>query len=235
MLISGIQKFTLIDFPGKTACVVFTPGCNFRCGFCHNAEFVLPEKIKQIEKSFISEEVFFNFIKKRKNLLDGVVITGGEPTIMPDLVDFIEKIKQFNLLVKLDTNGSNAGILKELINKNLLDYIAMDIKTSLENYPKLVGAGVKMEDVEENIKFIIQSKVPYEFRSTILKEIHPPEVLEKMAELVKGANKLFLQTFRPQNTLDPIFGKYNSFSKKEMKRIAEEVFSPYVKKVETRE
>jgi pyruvate formate lyase activating enzyme len=221
MLISGIQKFTLLDYPDKTSCIIFTPGCNFRCGFCHNPEFVLPELIDKIKESFISEQSFFNFLSGRKGLLDGVVITGGEPTIMPDLADFIKKIKDLGFLVKLDTNGSRPEVVKDLLDKKLIDYIAMDVKTSLDKYQELTAASVDTVKIKASIDLIKNSGVPYEFRATILKETHPKEVLEKMAELLRGADRFYLQTFRPTRVLDAAFEEYHPFSIEEMGEIAE--------------
>jgi len=234
MLISGVQKFTLIDYPGKVACIVFTPGCNYRCGFCHNPEFVLPEKIEQIKTSFIPENVFFNFLAKRRALLDGVVITGGEPTLMYDLTDFIRKIKAMNLAVKLDTNGSNPERVKLLIAEKLIDYLAMDVKTSLDQYCAVAGPVTQAEAAAETIVLIKNSGVPHEFRSTVLPKLHSREILEKMADLVAGADRFYLQTFRPGNTLDPEFSTYQPFGASEMAQIAQEIFSPKVKQVEVR-
>lgn len=219
MLISGIQKMTMLDYPDHTACIVFTPGCNFRCGYCHNPEFVLPEMIAKIRNSFIPEEVFFNFLKKRSGCIDGVVITGGEPTLMPDLTQFIERIKNFGFLVKLDSNGGRPEVLQSLINKNLLDYIAMDVKTSLEEYPKLVGPRLDPNNIQKSIEIIMHSGVPYEFRATLLKELHTPEVLKSMSEMMRGATQFFLQTFRPQKTLDPKFESYQAFQTTELETI----------------
>ncbi|PIR76985.1 MAG: anaerobic ribonucleoside-triphosphate reductase activating protein, partial [Candidatus Magasanikbacteria bacterium CG10_big_fil_rev_8_21_14_0_10_38_6] len=144
MVISGVQPFTLLDFPEKTACIIFTAGCNFRCGYCHNPEFVLPEKIQQIKTSFIDEETIYSFLQKRKGLLDGVVISGGEPTMMGDLPAFIRNIKELGFLVKLDTNGNRPLVLQHLLDEGLLDYVAMDVKTSLVNYADLVGDCVRL-------------------------------------------------------------------------------------------
>lgn len=234
MLISGVQKITLLDFPEKTACVVFTPGCNFRCGYCHNPEFVLPEEIKKIRQSFIAEAAFFNFLKSRKNFLEGVVITGGEPTLMPDLLEFVKKIKAMGFLVKIDSNGSRPEILKTMIEEGLLDYIAMDIKTTLRKYPELVGDMVPPENIKKSLQLIMNSQVPYEFRSTILPCLHPPEILKGMARLIKGADKYYLQTFRPGRTLDPKLAKAASYTKTQMEKIAKEIFAPVVKQVEVR-
>ncbi len=233
VLISGIQKFTLLDFPNKTACVVFTPGCNFRCGYCHNPEFVLPEKIQEIKGSFIPEEAFFSFLNDRRGLLDGVVVTGGEPTLMPDLLPFMKRIKSLGLLVKLDTNGNRPEILKAAVSEGAIDYVSMDVKTSLEGYPGLVGKLVKPEKIKESVDFLLQNTVDYEFRSTLIKESHSIADLENMVELVRGAKRIFLQSFRSGITLSPIFGTYHPFSEEEMRKIASQ-FGKTVAQVEIR-
>lgn len=233
MLISGIQQYTLLDYPQKIACIIFTPGCNFRCGYCHNPEFVLPEKIIQIKDSFIPEEAFFNFLERRKNLLDGVVISGGEPTLMPNLISFIEKIKNLGFLIKLDTNGNRPEILEEVIKKNLVNYVAMDVKTSLDNYPDLVGKFVKTEHIKRSMDLLKLGIVDYEFRTTLIAEIHSEIILKKMIDLLAGAKRFFLQTFRPSTTLDPKFENYHAFSLKKIKQISE-LFKPHIKEVEIR-
>lgn len=227
MLISGIQQCTLLDFPGKTACVVFTPGCNFRCGYCHNPEFVLPEQIKCIQKDFIHEEVVFSFLKKRKGLLDGIVITGGEPTLQGDLISFIKKVRDMGFLVKLDTNGNKPDILEKAYSEQLLDYVAMDIKTTYVKYQSLVGKLAKPDNIKKSIEYIMNSGIPYEFRSTILKETHPESVLKEMAGMIHGAQRFALQTFRPAHTLDPKFQSFHGYSEEEMLRLLN-IFTPHV-------
>lgn len=228
MLISGIQKFSVLDYPEKTSCIVFTPGCNFRCGYCHNAEFVLPEKIAQLRKHFIPESAFFHFLEQRKGLLDGVVVTGGEPTLMHDISSFISRIKSMDFLVKLDTNGSNPDILHGLISAGLLDYVAMDVKTSLEKYPELVGKTIRPELVGKSIAILKQANIDYEFRSTLIAEVHSDAVLHDMGILLNGSEKLFLQQFRPAQTLDPSFGTYHSFSLDDLTQIANKYFNDVV-------
>ncbi|MFA9262301.1 MAG: anaerobic ribonucleoside-triphosphate reductase activating protein, partial [Undibacterium sp.] len=138
MKLTAVQKFTLLDYPGRVACIAFTPGCDLRCGFCHNAEFVLPERLKELAGSFIDEEHFFAFLERRRGLLEGVVVSGGEPTIWRDLPEFLARIRSLGFLVKLDTNGNNPAMLRELFDRKLVDFVAMDVKTSLEEYPGLV-------------------------------------------------------------------------------------------------
>ncbi|MFH1546375.1 MAG: anaerobic ribonucleoside-triphosphate reductase activating protein [Patescibacteria group bacterium] len=222
MQIAAIQKLTLLDFPGKTACTVFTPGCNFRCGYCHNPELVLPEKIAIAKQDLIPEEAFFNFLGKRKGLLDGVCVTGGEPTLQKDLLQFLKKIRQRGFLVKLDTNGSHPEILEKLFRARLLDFIALDVKASPKNYQKLVGIDV-VEKIRASKNLIEQSGVPYEFRTTVVREIHDEEEFRKILEFVRGAEKFFLQNFEPKHgCLDPEFEKFHGFTKKELVKMCEE-------------
>lgn len=206
MLISALTPLTLLDFPEKTACIVFTTGCNFRCGYCHNAEFVLPEKIKQY-KNFVEENNFFAFLDKRKNLLDGVVICGGEPTIHADLPEFCAKIKAKNFLVKLDTNGSNPKMLQNLLDKKLVDFVAMDIKAPLDEYEMMSGVVISSSFIQESINIIIEKAPDYEFRTTCISWFHTSERLEKIKKSLVGAKKHVLQDCRPQNTLLPDFCK----------------------------
>ena len=234
MLISGIQKFTLLDFPENIACIVFLAGCDFRCGYCHNPEFVLPEEIKKLSKSFIPEDAFFNFLDSRKTLLDGVVISGGEPTIVPSLPMFIKKIKDFGFKVKLDTNGNNPIMLENLLKENLIDYIAMDVKTSLEEYPALVGPRIRPDSISKSVKLIKKSEINYEFRSTLIREIHPKEILENMAAILEGSSTYYVQTFRNGHTLDKKFKDYHAFTETEMNEIAKRIFAKKVKNVSVR-
>ncbi|MCA9365051.1 MAG: anaerobic ribonucleoside-triphosphate reductase activating protein [Candidatus Moranbacteria bacterium] len=221
MFISGIQKFTAIDFPGKLAAIVFTPGCNFRCKFCHNPEFVLPKELAKIRESFISEKAFFAFLEKRQGLLDGVVVTGGEPTIWPDLEDFIRRIHDMGFLVKLDSNGNNPHVLKDFVSKGLVDYVAMDVKTILSSYNDLVGPWAKPDNISESIEFLKEDNVPYEFRTTFVREAHSSSVIDGMVELLSGASSFFVQGFRPGITLDPAFSNSKPFSEAELMTIAD--------------
>lgn len=234
MIISGIQKFTLLDFPGKIACIIFTGGCNYRCGFCHNPEFVLPEELAKLSKNFIPEEAAFNFLKQRRGLLDGVVISGGEPTIMPDLESFIEKVREFGFAVKLDTNGNRPEVLRSLIEKRLVDYVAMDFKTSLPDYRWLVGNGADEIRLRESIELLKEGDVEYEFRTTLIREVHTREILETMRDTLAGAKRLYLQTFRSGITLDPAFRDFHGFDPDETREITE-LFSGSVEEVSIRE
>lgn len=205
MLISGIQPFTLLDYPDKVAAIIFTPGCNMRCRFCHNKEFVLPEEIAKIRTSFIAEKTILNFLRSRKGKLDGVVISGGEPTVQPNLRQFIEKVRAMGFLVKLDTNGNLPDVLKSLVKDRLVDYVAMDVKTTPDRYKALVGDMANPDSVVKSIAFLKKNHVPYEFRTTLIAGEHTPKVIKDMADLLAGADTLYLQTFRPETTLDPAF------------------------------
>jgi len=203
MEIGGLQKLTLIDYPRKIACTVFLTGCNFLCPWCYAREFVLPEEIKKQPK--ISEKEFFQFLKERKGLLEGVVLCGGEPTIHHKLPTFIKKIKKMNYLVKLDTNGSNPKMMGKLISENLIDYVAMDVKLPKERYSQVFSKNAKIKDIEESIKILKKGKVDYEFRTTIVPTIHKKEDIIKIVRWIKPAKRYFLQNFRPEKTIDPFF------------------------------
>jgi len=230
MQIVGINTLTLLDFPKHTACIIFTAGCNFRCGFCYNEEFVLPEKLKDYTENMIPEEVFFNFLNTRKGLLDGVVISGGEPTLQTDLVNFIQQVRQEGFLVKLDTNGTNPQILTEILAKNLVEYIAMDLKADFKNYKKITGTEIDVEKIQKSMELIMQSDIDYEFRTTLIKGIHTDEILQNMAKLLQGAKKYSLQNFENKHVLDQKFLQYFPFQTQELKEIAE-IFKPFVKEV----
>ena len=199
MLIKGLQKLTLLDFPEKMACTVFTFGCNFRCPFCHNASLVLSDRA---DSAIISEEELFSFLQKRRGILEGVCITGGEPTLQPDLPDFIRKIRALGFAVKLDTNGYRPAVLKALVAEGLLDYVAMDIKNSLPCYGDTVGIGqFDPAPVEESMDFLMEGHVPFEFRTTLVKGLHTPESIDAMGRRVAGAERFFLQTFEDSGDL----------------------------------
>jgi pyruvate formate lyase activating enzyme len=198
MVIAGLQKMTLIDYPQKIAATVFTCGCNFRCGFCHN-----PELIKGNCSAF-SEEKFFEFLKTRQNLLEGVCITGGEPTLQKSLPEFIKKIKELGFLVKLDTNGSNPLMLKNLLAKNLLDFVAMDIKSSPKKYSQVVGLKTDMACLQQSIDLIKIKSPDYEFRTTVVPGLVDQKDIEAIGKWLRGSKKYALQQFVPNKTYDPI-------------------------------
>ncbi len=226
MLIGGLQKQSLIDYPGKITAVIFTQGCNFRCHFCHNPDLVLPERILKSEK--ISEEYIFSFLSKNKNLLDAVTITGGEPTIHKELPDFIAKIKELGLLVKLDTNGTNQAMLKSLIENKLIDFVAMDIKTTLnlEKYKKLCGNQLDektFNNIKKSIKIILDSDLNHDFRTTVIKEQHSEQDLLNICLSIKGSKDYSIQKFNPFVVIDKNFEKYHSYSDEELGKIREKL------------
>lgn len=188
MRFGGLQKLTLLDFPGHVACTVFTQGCNFRCPFCHNASLVLGTQE-------LAEESILSFLKKRQGLLDGVAITGGEPLLMPDLEEFIRKVRALGFLVKLDTNGSFPARLRTLIEAGLVDYVAMDIKNSPEKYDATAGAAGFLPQVEQSVSLLLEGRVPYEFRTTVVQELHTPEDFHAIGRWLAGAQQYFLQSF----------------------------------------
>lgn len=222
--IGGLQKLTLIDFPDKLACTVFLMGCNFRCPFCYSSELVLPEKIKK--QMLISEKYFFDFLKERKGTLEGVCVCGGEPTIHEDLPQFCQKIKKLGYLVKLDTNGSSPEMLKKLIDKRLVDYVAMDIKASREKYEKTVGVKIDLDKIKKSIEIIKNSGIDYEFRTTVVPTIHNKEDISEIAKWIGGSKvKYYLQNFRPEKTLDPKFKKIKPYPQEFLTEIQKAIVS----------
>ena len=198
MNIQGLQKLTLLDYPGHTACTVFTGGCNLRCPFCHNSPLVLTP---EADTTFTEKDIF-TLLNKRKGILDGVAVTGGEPLLQKDIAAFLEKIKEAGFLVKLDTNGTFPERLKELIDNSLVDYVAMDIKNSREKYA--ITSGVKNIDIgkiDQSISLLMTSGVEYEFRTTVVKEYHLPDDIENIAMWIKGAEKYFLQCFKDSGAI----------------------------------
>ena len=226
MLISWIKKTTLLDYPGKVATIIFTLGCNLRCGFCHNPEFVLPSEVEKKMGDLIPEENFFAFLEERKYFLDGVVICGGEPTLRKDLPEFAKKIKDLWLLVKLDTNGSNPAMLQYIIQEKLVDYIAMDIKHIPGQYSEITNVSIPIKRYSESIELIMTSQIDYEFRTTVIQWVHTPIDIAVIAQSIHGAKKYILQNFRTGKLLDPHFhGK--SFSHDELIQLRDAA-SPFV-------
>jgi pyruvate formate lyase activating enzyme len=224
VLIGGLQKFSLIDYPKKVAAVIFSQGCNFLCGYCHNPELVLK---KRFSKSISSEEVL-SFLKTRQNKLDAIVISGGEPTLQKDLIEFIKKIKDLNFLVKLDTNGQNPIALEKLLKDNLIDYIAMDIKAPIDKYPLITNISLGLNLIQDSINLILSSKIDYEFRSTLVKEMHSFEDIESMAYLIKGSKLYILQKFVNKTTLDSKYIQYSALTDENMLK-AKSICLNYVK------
>ena len=192
MKICGFQKMTMLDYPGKVACTVFTGGCNLRCPFCHNAMLVTDID----ENAVYAEDEILSYLNKRKGIIDGVCITGGEPLLQKDIGDFLVKVKETGMPVKLDTNGSYPEKLRELVSRGLVDYVAMDIKNSKEKYPLTVGLpGYDIGKIEESVEFLMSGAVDYEFRTTVVREFHTAEDIVKITEWIAGAKRYFLQGF----------------------------------------
>jgi pyruvate formate lyase activating enzyme len=202
MRIGGIHKCSLIDYPGKICTILFAQGCNFRCPYCHNPQLVAPELFDDP----LQQERIYDFLSLRRGKLDAVTISGGEPTLQAGLVPFIRRIKDLSFSVKLDTNGSRPGVLKELISAGLLDFIAMDLKAPLARYADVVGAPVETDAIRESIRLIMESGVEYEFRTTWVPGLLSPDDLREMAQAVRGATRYVIQRFIPERTLDPRLG-----------------------------
>ena len=213
MIIKGLQKTTLLDFPGKVACTVFTGGCNFRCPFCHNASLVISPDFSDI----ISEDDFFSFLKKRSSILDGVCVSGGEPLLQKDIEDFLQKIKDIGLAVKLDTNGSFPERLNSILARGLVDYVAMDIKNSKEKYSLICGTDVDTAKISKSISLLINGNIPYEFRTTVVKEFHTPQDIEDMSRWIVGAGRYFLQSFKDSG--DIISDGLSAYTPEEMRSL----------------
>ncbi len=191
MDIGGLQKCSLIDYPGEVSAIIFTRGCNFRCPYCYNSELVLPEKYSPL----IPAEEIFSFLEKRRGKLDAVAITGGEPCIQPDLPGFIRKLKKMGYKVKIDTNGSCPGVLEKVL--PLVDYIAMDVKAPPEKYSCIAGADVNIDDIKKSIRLIINSGKEHEFRTTVFRGGPTEEDFRKIGKMVEGAKKHYIQNFLP--------------------------------------
>jgi len=200
MIIGGFQRLTLIDYPGKLATTVFTVGCSFRCPFCHNPELVLPSKMVVDSKM---EENFFKHLKNRKGKIEGVCITGGEPTIQKDIVEFIQKVKKLGFKIKLDTNGTRPDVLKKLLDLKLLDFVAMDIKNQLKKYDSTTGVKGDKQRIKLSVDLIMNSRLPYEFRTTVVPGLHTPKDFEVIAKWIQGAKSYYLQEYREQVILNP--------------------------------
>jgi len=228
MIIKGMQKLTLIDYPGKVACTLFTFGCNFRCPYCQNPELVIGTPDSAIEEKTILE-----FLEERKGFLDAVCITGGEPTLYEDLPEFIKKIKHIGYLVKLDTNGTNLNMLKRVVEENLIDYIAMDIKAPLERYEEVVRVEVNEEEIRRTTDFIMKCGLEYEFRTTVVPGLIGKEDIEKIGEWLEGAEKYCIQQFNNEKVLDPSFKQKKPYSRQELEELAE-IARKYFQKVEIR-
>lgn len=211
MIIGGLQKTSFLDYPDKISTIIFTSGCNFRCGYCHN-----PELINSKTSKYSTEEII-QFLKTRTGKIDGVVITGGEPCIHKDLIDFIIKIKELGFLVKLDSNGSYPDVIEKCI--PYIDYIAMDIKAPLYKYQTVINSPVNIDNIQKSITLIMKSNLDYEFRTTVLKSMLNIEDFKAIGNLISGAKKYYLQKFVPSKTLDKTLLKESSYTDEEFKEI----------------
>lgn len=228
MRIGGLQKVTLLDYPGKVACTVFLPGCNLRCPFCHNPALVLPDR----ETDSLSAEELLAFLETRRGKLDGVCVTGGEPTLYEDLPALLRQIRGLGFAVKLDTNGCDPARLAEILNQGLVDYVAMDVKNAPARYAETVGIpGFNPAPVEESIRLLRKSTVDYEFRTTLVRELHRPEDLDAIAAWLAGAPRYYLQNFVDSGNL--IGRGYHGFTAEQLQGFAERV-RPFFGAVELR-
>lgn len=230
--IGGFQKSSLIDYPEKISAIVFTQGCNFRCPYCHNPELTTGKSEEERGKSSEIKEILV-FLKTRVGKLDGVVITGGEPTLYKDLPEFIRQIKDLGFLVKLDTNGTNPEMLQDLIDKKLIDYVAMDIKAPIEKYSEVICAKVDTGKVLESIEILKKSEIEHEFRTTVVKSQLSVDDFEKMGEMIKGSGKYYLQKFVPTKTLNRFYMNQTTYSDEEFEPIVASL-KKQIKKVEIR-
>ena len=227
MKIAGLQKTSLMDYPDQIASIIFTQGCNFACPYCHNASLI-PKP--QEDDDYYSEAKVLNFLDAQKEFIDGVVITGGEPTLHSDLPQFIKKIKAKELKVKLDTNGSKPDLLAELIRAKLLDYIALDVKAPPAEEKAILGTTGFAEELKESIELIKTADCAYEFRTTVVPTLHNKEQIEKIGKLVQGTKVHYIQNFRPVNTLDPELEEIKEFPPAKLQEF-KDILSQYVQKV----
>lgn len=210
MKIYGLQKTTLLDYPGMVAATVFTGGCNFRCPFCHNSNLIAPK-----DSELLDEADFFSFLEKRRGILEGICITGGEPTLQKDLIPFIERIRSYKLKIKLDTNGYLPAVLKELYHRDLLDYVAMDIKSSESGYAAAAGVtALAFEAITESASVLMAGQIPYEFRTTVVKELHSRNDFLAIGQWLEGAKAYYLQGY--QESADVPCKAFSAYSADEM-------------------
>lgn|SRR5574344_464108 len=227
MFIGGLQKSSLIDYPEKISAIIFTQGCNFRCPYCHN-----PEIIKMDSATALAVAPILEFLKSRVGKLDGVVITGGEPTLQKDLPELIRSIKEMGFLVKLDTNGTNPQMLQNLIDEKIIDYVAMDIKAPIERYSEVVRIGVNTENILKSIEILKTSEIEHEFRTTVVSSQLCIEDFKKIAKIIEGS-RYYLQKFLPTKTLSKAFMVEKTYSDEDFKKIISEI-KPYFEHIELR-
>ena len=228
--VSGLERSSLLDYPGKISAIIFTHGCNLRCPYCHNPELVIEGFNK--DGSF-SEKDILSFLESRKGKLDALVITGGEPLVQSNLLPFIKKVKEMGFLIKLDTNGTFPDRLKDFIETGFIDYIAMDVKYPKVEYVKNSMIPEIAKKIERSIKIIMDSGLDYEFRTTYVKPLHSLESAEGIGQMIKGAKNYYIQNFRPGKTIDPTLTKENSFTTKELEQI-KKIIEKYVEDVQIR-
>ena len=233
MLIHGLQKMTLLDFPGRVSCTVFLGGCDFRCPFCHNSDL-----LDMNAEPLMDDKELLVFLKSRRGLLDGVAFTGGEPLLRPDIADLFRRVKALGFPVKLDTNGTHPGTLSALIEEGLVDYVAMDVKNSPERYAETVGRcrpGDSFDDslarIRQSIGILLEGRVSYEFRTTVVREFHDDSSFRGLGEMIRGASQYFLQCFTYRESV--LQEGLSAPSREEMERYAD-IIRPYVKDVQIR-
>jgi pyruvate formate lyase activating enzyme len=225
--IGGLKKVSLIDYPGKISCIVFTQGCNYRCGYCHNVGLVDPKQYSDL----IPEAEIFSFLERRKCKLDAVVVSGGEPTLQPDLLEFIKRVKALGFEVKLDTNGSRPQVLEALLGQGMLDYVALDLKSPLdERYHRAAGVKVPLDALLSSIELLLTGQVEYEFRTTLVPSLVGKEELKAMAQSVKGARYYVLQQFVPEHALTPELRSLRPYTRAEVEDV-KSVLVHWVEKV----
>ena len=227
MIIHGLQKMTLLDFPGKVACTVFLGGCEFRCPFCHNADL-----LDMRAPGIMDDDELLEFLKKRKGLLDGVAFTGGEPLLRKDLPELLARVRDIGYQIKVDTNGDHPDLLKEIVQAGLADYIAMDVKNSPARYAETIGwETFDTAPIDESIQFLLSGQVRYEFRTTVVKQFHDEASFEAIAQWIDGADRYELQGFVDRDTVP--FAGLEACSREEMEHFAD-IVRPHVKTVELR-
>ena len=228
-IFAGLQKLTLLDFPGYVACTLFTRGCNMRCPFCHNASLVT----RADEQKMYTNEEILAFLKKRQGILDGVAITGGEPTLMSGLADFMVEVRKLGYKIKLDTNGTRPEVIKDVVSSGLVDYVAMDIKNSREKYGFTVGFDERydLSPIEQSIAFLMEGHVDFEFRTTVSQTFHTPEDIVNIAKWISGDEKFFLQQFKDSG--DVIGANIEGYDNDEMKVLLDQIL-PFVPNAQLR-
>jgi len=219
VIIGGLQRFSLIDYPGKTCAVIFTRGCNFRCRYCHNPELVVPERFGPE----VPLPEVYDFLHRRARVLQAVCITGGEPTVQADLPDMLKRIKQMGYLIKLDSNGSRPDILEEVLGEALLDYVAIDVKAPLQDYEKIVGVRFPAERLAKSIALVLSSGIDHEFRTTIVKRFTSLEDIRRIARSIRGARRYYLQTFVSTKLVDESLRYEPSYTNEELSELAQEL------------